>query len=70
MIRSVWFYKLLQYFSEDFLLSIQEPKLFIRPEGAPAGTCPSCGEALTGFFRNCWEVLATSATKSMSSLLS
>lgn len=49
--------RLFQYFSGEFLLSIQEQRLFVRPEGAPAGTCPPCGEALTGFFRNCWEVL-------------
>ncbi|XP_061172743.1 probable methyltransferase TARBP1 [Saccostrea echinata] len=52
-----------KYLCEDFLLSLQEPKLFIRKEGAPAGSSLTCSEALAGFFQNCWHVLDNPSTQ-------
>ncbi|XP_062617723.1 probable methyltransferase TARBP1, partial [Saccostrea cucullata] len=46
-----------KYLCEEFLLSLQEPKLFVRQEGSPAGSSLTCCEALAGFFQNCWQVL-------------
>ncbi|KAJ8308141.1 hypothetical protein KUTeg_013015 [Tegillarca granosa] len=42
-----------QYFSGEFLFSLQEPKLYIRPLGSPLGSNSDCAEKLRTFLPSC-----------------
>ncbi|KAK3093846.1 hypothetical protein FSP39_020941 [Pinctada imbricata] len=52
------------YLSSEFLLSIQEPKLYIREPGTPLGSTPGSGASVSVFFTNCWKQLENNTARS------
>ncbi|KAL3874090.1 hypothetical protein ACJMK2_037153 [Sinanodonta woodiana] len=47
-----------QFLYGSMLLSLQEPKLFVREMNSSVGASPVVADALEHFFQSCWEALA------------
>ncbi|XP_052769493.1 probable methyltransferase TARBP1 [Mya arenaria] len=50
----------LKYLSGEMLLSLREPKLYVREVGSGTGSMPQIAERLVTFFQGCWHALPSS----------